>query len=185
MRARRPHQLAWTVLAALVAVALLALLAARFAAATHAVATNPARPLSGQPAPNVIVSVWNGKQGESLSLASLHGHAVVLNFWASWCEACQQESPLLDGAWRQYHAQGVMFMGAALDTSPTDGAQFLRQYAMPYPAGAVPTQATLIAYHLIGLPATMFINREGIIVSRVDGQLTAATLANGLRAVLG
>jgi cytochrome c biogenesis protein CcmG/thiol:disulfide interchange protein DsbE len=176
---------AGSILAAAICVALIGLLVVRFTAATHAVVASAAHPLNRHIAPDVTISLWNGTPNATLELARLRGQPVILNFWASWCEACQQESPLLAAAWQHYHAHGVVFLGAALDTPPADGVQFLRQFATPYPAGAVPTEATATAFHLIGLPATMFIDRSGTVVSRVDGQLTASTLANGLRSIVG
>src|SRR5215212_3404943 len=47
----------------------------------------------------------------TLSLASLKGKAVVLNFWASWCEPCKEESPRLEAAWRRWRDRGVVFVG--------------------------------------------------------------------------
>jgi cytochrome c biogenesis protein CcmG, thiol:disulfide interchange protein DsbE len=170
---------------ALIAVALLVLLLIRLAAARHSTGTIQSDPLVGHTAPDFTITVWNGVPGQTVHLAALRGRPVVVNFWATWCDPCQQEAPLLAAAWQRYHAQGVLFVGVAYDTPRADGLAFLTRYHIAYPCGPDPTGATAVPYGLPGLPATIFINRSGVIVRQIHGQLTGATLDAGLRTLLG
>lgn len=168
-----------------VCVALVTLLALRFAAASHAVSSAPRGALVGHEAPDFTLAPWNAAPaGQSVRLAALKGHPVVVNFWATWCEPCQQEAPLLTAAWQRYHGSGVLFLGVALDTQPQDGAQFLRRYGLTYPCGPEGTGTIATTYALVGLPATIFIGRDGIVASRIDGQLTGAALDRAIQALL-
>src|SRR3974390_65246 len=64
--------------------------------ATHPVSD----PLVGHPAPNFSLVMLQSDSGKkTLSLSNFKGKAVVLNFWASWCEPCKEELPLLESSW--------------------------------------------------------------------------------------
>src|SRR5712691_11196116 len=63
-------------------------------------------PLVGHPAPDFSLALLRPENGKSaLSLSNFKGKAVVLNFWASWCQPCKEELPLLENAWKQMQAQ--------------------------------------------------------------------------------
>jgi cytochrome c biogenesis protein CcmG/thiol:disulfide interchange protein DsbE len=178
----RPRAL--KVIAALVACAALAgLLILRVGAANRAVSSAPTGSQVGHVAPDFTLAVWNGAPGQSVRLSALRGQPVVINFWATWCEPCQQEALLLTTAWQRQHAR-IAFLGVALDTQQSDGMAFLRRFGIAYPCGADPNGAIATAYALPGLPVTVFIDRRGVVAQRVAGQLTAATLDQGLQALL-
>ncbi len=178
----RPHAI--KAVAALLACAVLAgLLILRVAAANHAVSSAPAGSLVGHVAPDFTLAVWNGASGQTVHLAALRGKPVVVNFWATWCEPCQQEAPLLTAAWQEQHAH-MAFLGVALDTQEADGVAFLRRFGIAYPCGADTNGAIASAYALPGLPVTVFIDRRGVVARKVTGQLTAATLNQSIQALL-
>lgn len=187
-RPPRPSRREWLRIAAiaLAGAALLGVLVFRIATATRAAteAPNHARSVVGQVAPDLAVAVWNGTPGQHLNLGGLRGRPVVLNFWGSWCDPCHAESPLLVAGWQRYHARGVVFIGAAMDTPQSDGLAFLRQEHIPYPAGGVPTEDAAVAYGLVNLPDTIFINRQGRVVAMIVGQLSAAGLDADIQALL-
>ncbi len=177
----RPRAL--RVIAALVACAVLAsLLILRIGAANRAVSSTPSGSLVGHVAPDFTLAVWNGAPGQTVRLSALRGQTVVINFWATWCEPCQQEAPLLASAWQRQHAH-MTFLGVALDTKQADGMAFLRRFGIAYLCGADTNGAIATAYALPGLPVTVFIDRRGVVAQRVAGQLTAATLDQGIQAI--
>jgi cytochrome c biogenesis protein CcmG, thiol:disulfide interchange protein DsbE len=175
---------------ALAGVALLVVLALRFVGASQAVATAThngavqAGALVGRPAPDFTITVWNGTPDQRVHLAALRGGPVVVNFWAPWCEPCQQEAPLLQAAWQRYHPRGVTFIGVAFDSQQSDSTQFLRRYGITYPCGPDPTEATAPAYGLVGLPATIIIDKHGIVTRKVSGPVDARALDQALQPLL-
>jgi cytochrome c biogenesis protein CcmG/thiol:disulfide interchange protein DsbE len=111
-----------------------------------------------------------GGHGKS-SLASLKGKVVVLNFWASWCEPCQAEAPLLE------RAQGVLarhdgtVLGVTyLDASP-DSQGFVRDYRLTYPNLRDNTGDFAHSYGTDQLPESFVIDRDGHIAAISRGEL--------------
>lgn len=141
--------------------------------------------LIGRTAPDVAFSAWTVKPGQQVSLASLRGHPVVLNFWESTCYPCQLEAPLFAQANETYATKGVIFVGVALYTSQADGVKFLKQEGLTYLAGGATTNQTVVDYSLIGVPDTYFINSAGQIVDQNVGQITQQKLTEGITKALG
>lgn len=144
-------------------------------------------PLVGHPAPNFSLALLPPENGKStLSLSNFQGKAIVLNFWASWCAPCKEEAPLLESAWKQAQAQGkdVVFMGIDYQDSNNNGISFLKLNSITYPTVVDADGSVAIKYGLTSLPDTIFINRNGVVVSKVLQQLTAQGLSSGLQSIL-
>ena len=178
-------------LLAVVGVALLAVLAVRlltaFQAASAASAAGASH-MAGRvhPAPDFTLTTWAwaGAPSQTVHLAALKGHPVVLNFWASWCNPCHQEAPTLEAAWRQYQAKGVIFIGVDVNDTQTDALAFLRQYGITYLNGPDATGHITLVYGAPGLPVTVFIDRHGNLVSKHIGLIDASTLDRNIRSLL-
>jgi cytochrome c biogenesis protein CcmG, thiol:disulfide interchange protein DsbE len=121
----------------------------------------------GQPAPNFVLTTF---EGEDISLESLRGKVVVVNFWASWCKPCEEEAEDLENAYRFYQPRGdVVFLGIGyIDTRP-EAMAYLEKFDITYPNG--PDLRTRIsqAYRIRGVPETYFIDQEGILVKKKVG----------------
>ncbi len=90
---------------------------------------------TGQLAPEMTLTLLDG---ERVNLASLRGNVVVLNFWASWCEPCRDEMPLLQSFWDDARASGekTEVLGVGIRTDRDDDARaFVEQGNYTYPIG--------------------------------------------------
>ena len=100
----------------------------------------------------------------TLSLSSLRGKAVVINFWASWCEPCKQEAPLLEAAWRKYRDQGLVVVGIDTKDVDDDALRFARENDITYPLVHDGPGELFETYGLMALPETFFVDRKGRLV---------------------
>jgi cytochrome c biogenesis protein CcmG, thiol:disulfide interchange protein DsbE len=171
--------------AVVVAVALIVLLISRVHGAVSATRTASHAPqvLVGQPAPDFTLPLWNGTPGETERLSALKGHPIVLNFWASWCDPCTEEAPILTDAWRTYGTRGAVFLGLAWQTDQQDGLRFLHQYGVTYPCGPAP-ESMATTYMLPGLPVTVLVDRHGVIAQRFVGSLPRTSFDQTLQSLL-
>jgi cytochrome c biogenesis protein CcmG/thiol:disulfide interchange protein DsbE len=178
------RSIAGFVVTTLATAALLLLLLARLVAASSATNAAASSPIVGHPAPAFTLPLWNGPSGQKLSLASLKGKPVVLNFWASWCDSCTEEEPMLEATAQKYAAQGVVFVGIAYEDDQHDGASWLQRQGVTYPSGPDSDGSIAIAYGLTGVPETVFIDRHGIITYKFGGLLDDGTLNTHIEALL-
>jgi thiol-disulfide isomerase/thioredoxin len=111
--------------------------------------------------------------GRKVHLRDLCGKPVVLNFWATWCEPCNAEMPMLVEMEKRYADRGVVFIGASLDDSKTKSKipEFLAKYQIGFPiwSGAVADDLDKLKLG-VAVPATAFIDADGHIVARILGQ---------------
>ncbi len=118
-----------------------------------------------------------------VSLRALRGVPIVLNIWASWCDPCRQEAPLLERTWRTVgRPRGVLLLGLDQQDAIGDATAFMRQYAVDYPnlhdaGNDVPRN-----YGATGVPETYFIDARGDVVDHVIGIASAQQLRAGILA---
>ena len=121
-----------------------------------------------------------GQTGQQVSLSQYQGKPVIVNFWASWCPPCQQETPLLASWYKQQHGR-VVLLGLDENDTTADALKFARAKGVSYPIGFDPKVKVALAYNVLELPQTFFLNAQHRIVDHVLGAVTQAELAKGLR----
>lgn len=119
------------------------------------------------------------------SLATLRGKVVVLNFWASWCEPCQTEAPLLERAQSALRHDGGTVLGVTyLDATP-DSQSFVRDYRLSYPNLRDNSGDFAHAYGTDQLPESFVIDRDGHIAAISRGELNQRFLDRAIALARG
>jgi cytochrome c biogenesis protein CcmG/thiol:disulfide interchange protein DsbE len=115
-----------------------------------------------------------GPVGKEVSLSSLRGKIVVLNFWASWCEPCELEAPILDQVAAKYRVspQDVVVLGVDVQDLREEALDFARTNGVTYASLRDGEDDVKNAYQVPALPETFVIDKEGRIALKVAGQLT-------------
>jgi len=151
-------------------------------------AANPATLLA---APDVTLMDIDGKD---ISLSQYKGKVVLVNFWATWCDPCRVEIPWLIEMQQKYSAKGFTVLGIAMDE---EGAKVVTPFVnkerfdvngaesqMNYPIVIGDDAAADKFGGLLGYPTSVLVNRDGKIIKRVTGIISADEMAKTIESQL-
>ena len=158
--------------------AVAAVVVAALAVAGVTVGSGSAAPHSLGRAKNFTLGVL-GHPGQRISLQSMADRPVIVNFFASWCEPCQKETPLLARFYRTEHGK-VAIIGLDENDVRAHAVSFTRSNGVGYPVGFDPAAVAASAYGVSALPQTFFLDARHRVVDRVFGAVTLADLSKGI-----
>ena len=120
--------------------------------------------------------------GKPFDLAALKGQVVVVNLWATWCEPCRAEMPLLDAFYQRHRAQGLVLLGLDVN-DPEDEAEVRKvMAAFSYPA-LMAEKASDDGFRARIVPITYVIDTSGVVRARLWAGGTPVTEENLEKAV--
>ncbi len=137
------------------------------------------------PAPDSTGLLPGLSSPENLTLAALRGKVVVINLFASWCQPCLAEAPILERTQRELLRQRGTVLGVTYRDTTTDAQQFVQQEHIDYPVVRDVSGSFARAYGANGIPETFVIDRSGRVAWVRRYQLAGDALQQALSRVLG
>ena len=112
--------------------------------------------------------------GHDVRLADFKGKPLIVNFWATWCEPCQLETPQLEELSRKYKDQGLTILGIETDSDAADVRKFAAEYKVTYTLLLGQDRSDVeTAFSWTGmLPTSVFVRADGTIAGRLQGLQT-------------
>jgi cytochrome c biogenesis protein CcmG, thiol:disulfide interchange protein DsbE len=107
--------------------------------------------------------------GKSGRLRDLRGKVVVLNFWATWCPPCVEETPSLNKLQKYIESRNAMVLGVSVDEDPAAYEKFLKDQGVIFPTFREPTRKLALDYGTPVYPDTYIIDRHGKIARKFYG----------------
>lgn len=151
---------------------------------------SPAHPTADMPAPDFTLTTLDGS--EEISLSSLKGKVVVLDFWATWCAPCVAGLPTVDEVTKRYADKGVVFYAVDVREKPERVSKFMKKKGWDFPVLLDSEGTAGKAFDVGGIPHSVVIDRDGIIrhvhigfggkealESQLEAELSALTASGG------
>ena len=121
---------------------------------------------TGRLAPDFEVTALDGRR---MSLKDVRGKIVLLNFWATWCEACVHEMPTFEQLYQDFQGEAFALLAVDLRESPAKVEAFRNEYRIAFPLLLDRTGEVGDAYGVLAIPVTLILDREGMTIGKTTG----------------
>lgn len=120
----------------------------------------PPSPQAGFAAPDFSLETLDG---QTVTLSELRGQAVLINFWATWCPPCRAEMPAIQQVYERYRSQSFTVLAVDMQETDAQVAAFVDEMGLTFPVLMDRAGNVADRYQVKALPATFFVNRDGVI----------------------
>jgi cytochrome c biogenesis protein CcmG/thiol:disulfide interchange protein DsbE len=141
--------------------------------------------VAGAVAPDFELNILNAN-GKTMKLSDLKGKAVLLNFWATWCEPCKVEMPWFVDLQKEYGSQGLQIVGVSMDDEEEKTvSDFAKKMGVNYPILRGTEKIADLYGGIEGLPTSFFIDRSGKVIARESGLISESRIVEHIKKSLG
>ena len=121
---------------------------------------------AGDKAPDFSVTASNGK---TITPKNFGGKLLILNFWATWCPPCVEETPSLIELSRIMGPKGLVVLAVSVDSKKDAYDKFLKRFNVPFPTFFDPEQKINVSYGSVAYPETYLIDPSGKVIEKIIG----------------
>ncbi len=122
-------------------------------------------------------------EGKSVGLTNFRGKPLVINFFASWCDPCRDEMPLINDLAAGGAKEGYSVLGIAVEDSRAAVTEYAKETNLGFPIALDLNSTVKRAYRIFGPPATFFIDDQGMIRDLVLGPITTERARQAMRRI--
>jgi thiol-disulfide isomerase/thioredoxin len=119
--------------------------------------------------------------GKSVTLDTFRGKPLIVNFFASWCDPCRDEMPLINELAMRGEKEGYSVLGIAVEDTRAAMSEFRKEAKLVFPIALDLNSTVKRSYRIFGPPATFFIDGQGIIRDIVLGPITRERALEALK----
>ena len=131
--------------------------------------------LVGKKAPSFVAPKVGG---QLVSLENYKNKPLVLNFWASWCPPCRDETPGMERIWRKYEDQGVVILGINVQDGEKEAERYISEFGVTFSNALDLDGSITVDYGVTGLPVTFYIDNDSVVTGRWVGSISEDRLDN-------
>jgi peroxiredoxin len=123
--------------------------------------------LIGKKAPDFVLKDMNGA---TISLSSLTGKVVLINFWATWCPPCRDEMPALNKLYNGYKNRGLVVLAVSTDRRESDVKKYLSRNSFDFPVLTDLDMKVSRQYKVFSMPTSFLLDKNGVIIKKYLGE---------------
>lgn len=118
--------------------------------------------------------------GKPISLETFRGKPLIVNFFASWCDPCRDEMPLINELATKSAKDGYAVLGIAVEDSRAAITEYIKEAKISFPVALDLNSTVKRSYRIFGPPATFFIDGQGVIREIALGPITSESARNAM-----
>ena len=135
--------------------------------------------------PETTFALYDDFRGENiLSLRSLEGSPIIINFWGTWCPPCRAEMPDIQTLWEELGDENLIVIGVNTHDQEESARTFMREIGITYPVAKDASGDIAADFKVLGFPATFFIDHSGTVRNTWTGFMTLEQLRENAQLIL-
>lgn len=121
--------------------------------------------------------------GEQVRLSDYKGKGVFINFWATWCDPCKREMPHMEAQYQVMKEEGIEILAVNITESNVAVNSFKKRLGLSFPILLDRNRSVSNRYGIIPIPSSFFVNKNGIVVSKVEGEMSEQQIEQQLKLI--